>query len=105
VALILQPGNVWVIEKGLPDDPGTVEALRTCHLRGWVELLSDAIPCGRLSPEGKLPDGYPFTDAQPLYRLTSAGWEVIHRTRDWVIATFMVAFGTLAATLIGYLIR
>ena len=37
VAAILQPGNVWVIEKSIPNNDETEENLRTCYLRGWVE--------------------------------------------------------------------
>jgi len=57
VALILQPGNVWVIEKAIQRNDDVDEALRTCHLRGWVEPIENAIPKIRLGPDGLLPPG------------------------------------------------
>lgn len=80
VALILQPGNVWVIEKSLVDDENTEANLRTCHLRGWIEPIENAIPKGDLTPDGNLPDGELFTRHGPLYRLTDSGWNAIHRS-------------------------
>jgi hypothetical protein len=100
---ILQPGNVWVIEKAVSEEEGerVIAALRTCNIRGWVEFLSDAIPHGKLTPEGKLPEGFPMSGVAPLYRLTEAGWSVIHRTHEWVIATFIIVAITLAATILS----
>ena len=51
VALILQPGNVFVVEKVLESaDKDNVADLQTCLTRGWVEVMHDAIPRGRLAP-------------------------------------------------------
>ncbi len=56
VALILQPGNAWVIENAVSDqDDDTASATRTCFMRGWVEPLADAVPTGKLGPGGELP--------------------------------------------------
>jgi hypothetical protein len=60
VALILQPGNVWVIEKAVSDQDDTASALRTCFMRGWVESLADAVPIGSLGPAGDYPPGLCF---------------------------------------------
>ena len=49
VGTILQPGNVFGIEKCPAPEPGLDEALRTCHIRGWVEPISNAIPKGKLT--------------------------------------------------------
>jgi hypothetical protein len=50
VAVLLQPGDVWVIEKAVNvDDDDVKEALRTCHMRGWVEPLSNSVPRGALT--------------------------------------------------------
>jgi hypothetical protein len=58
VALVLQPGNLWVIEKALEEAAETDAALKTCHMRGWVEPLESAIPRGKLTPDGRLPENF-----------------------------------------------
>lgn len=102
VALILQPGDAWVIENALGDGEGTEEALRTCHLRGWVEVLKNAVPIGQLTSEGKLPDLRQLKSG-PIYRLTDAGWSALHRTHSWVVGTFMIALATLVITIVALL--
>jgi hypothetical protein len=94
VGLILQPGNVWVIERAVPDDEKTEANLRTCYLRGWVEPIENAIPKGRLTVDGKLPEGSLFSNIGPLYRLTDSGWNAIHRTHE-------MAFLGVSASLIA----
>jgi hypothetical protein len=101
VEFILQPGNVWVVNHGVTDEDNVGEALRTCHMRGWVEPMSDAIPQGRLTPDGKLPEGEMFSGTGPVYRLTAAGWSVIHRSHTWVVVTCVVALITFGATVLG----
>jgi len=98
--------NHWVVEKAVSEDEGdkVVAALRTCNIRGWVELLYDAVPHDKLTPEGKLPEGPLFSGRAPIYKLTEAGWSVIHRSHEWVVATFAVAACTLIATVIGIFI-
>ena len=100
VALILQPGNIFVIEKAPLSEPGLEEALRTCHMRGWVEPISKAIPKGKLTKDGSLPDEL-FTEIGPYYRLTEAGWSVIKRTHFWVVTTCFIALATLIGTIFG----
>ena len=34
---------------------GVAEALRTCHLRGWVEIVADAVPQAQLTSAAQLP--------------------------------------------------
>lgn len=106
VALILQPGNVWVIEKAVTEGKNekVAAALRTCDLRGWVKVLQDAVPRGELTLEGKLPEGLPISGVAPIYKLTEAGWNVIHRSHEWVFATFVVVAITLIATILGIFI-
>ena len=100
VALILQPGGFWVIEKSIRSDEKTEAALRTCYMRGWVEPIVDAIPKGKLTKEGKLPDNPIFTEEGPVYRLTDSGWNVIHRIYGWIVATSLLAMATLIAAII-----
>lgn len=98
VVSIHQPGDTWVMERAVTEhDPGVAEALRTCHLRGWVEMVSDAIPQVQWSP-GPV-EANPIMRA-PIYRLTEAGWAQIRRTHAWVIATLLVALVTLIATIV-----
>ena len=104
VAGILQPGNWWVIERALDDDPDTQAALRTCHMRGWVDVLANAVPRQDLTPNGSPPSDLASARRDPVYRLTEAGWNVIHGTRWWVMATFLVALATLVATIVGIVI-
>jgi hypothetical protein len=100
VALILQPGNVIVVEQAVMDQAnGVPEALRTCHLRGWVEVVHEALPQAALGPNLELPRGWEGTS--PVYRLTEAGWHIINRTHSWTIAVFVVAVATLIATVFG----
>jgi len=55
IAVILQPGNVWVIEQA-PDDQDVrlVEAIRSCYLRGWADVLPEAVPQRPAWPRGGL---------------------------------------------------
>ncbi len=107
---ILQPGNYWVIEKAVSEYEGdkVVAALRTCNLRGWVEIHTDAVPHSKLTPEGKLPKDFlisgVMSDVAPIYKLTEAGWNVIHRSHEWVVATFVIVAITLIATILGIFI-
>lgn len=49
VALILQPGDIWVVERAVSDDVETEAHLKTCQLRRWIETVSNAGPRGRLT--------------------------------------------------------
>ena len=79
--MILQPGNVWVVEKAVSEGESekVAAALRTCNLRGWVEIHTDVVPHGDLTPDGKLPEDFPFSGVAPTYKLTEAGWNVVHQ--------------------------
>jgi hypothetical protein len=100
VALIVQDAigqDLFVIEQAPDDRQDLYEALRTCHMRGWAEILSGAIPAALLTENGRLPSTFP-QNAKPIYRLTYAGWAQLRRTHEWLIATFVVALlGTAAA--------
>jgi len=96
VAIVLQPGNVWVVERAIQDTDRTAEHLRTCHLRGWVEPVESAVPHGRLTAKGEFPPGDLYDSVKPVYRLTEGGWAVLNRSHGWVIATFVVAIASLA---------
>ncbi len=104
VVTILQPGNVWVVECGPSRNDVTDAALRSCHLRGWAEPMADAVPSGSLRSDGTLPDGQVWNRAGSVYRITDAGWQVLHRTHAWVLVTLVVALATLVATIVGIFI-
>lgn len=104
VAVLLQPGDVWVIENALKKEKDVAEALRTCHMRGWVEPLADAVPSGNLSPDGSLLSGPQFTTSEPIYRLTDSGWNAINRTHRWDVFACLVAVASLTVSVVALLI-
>jgi len=102
IVAILQPGNVWVIERSLQVDEEVECALTTAYLRGWVEPLPHAFPSNKLNEAGGLPvDWEGFTDVKFMYRLTEGGWSIIRRSHSWILRTFWIAVATLIATLGG----
>lgn len=105
VLLILQPGNAWVIENVVSEENEQVAAaLRTCHLRGWVEVQQNAVPRMRLTPEGNFPERDLPDGIAPVYRLTEAGWNVIHRSHEWIMVTCVIASATLVVTILGIIV-
>jgi hypothetical protein len=89
VVLIDPLGNGFVVERAIPDDEDTLAALRTCHMRGWVEpMFDEAIPQGRLPPSG-MPIGFDRTAL--YYRLTDSGWNAINRSHELALLAFVVA--------------
>ena len=96
------PNGPWLVERALPEGEKIESALRTCHLRGWAEPISpDGIPHLQLTNESELPRDVTPSHVGPVYRLTDSGWQAIHRTHSWVIATLAIAFASLVASLIG----
>jgi hypothetical protein len=91
VALVLKPGNLLVIERAVESTDEQIEAwLRTCLIRGWVEVLENALPNGRLTKDQRLPKPL-FSEVNPLYRTTDSGWSVIHRDHLWSVAAVIFA--------------
>lgn len=97
VVKILQPGHVLVIEYAPPQSAATMERLRTCHLRGWLEVVQEGIPMAQVTTAG-VPDA---AEQGTLYRLTEAGWNVIHGTQTLLVATFWVSFGAFVAAVVA----
>lgn len=89
VAMVLQPGHVWVLEKAPPSNEENDHILLTCWIRGWVEPHSFEIPQGQLTSEGGLPPVDSIRHAN-FYRLTDGGWNAIHRTHQLSILTIML---------------
>lgn len=46
VAVVAQPGSLWIIEKALQRNSDTEAMLATCLMRGWVEPLQEDLPTG-----------------------------------------------------------
>lgn len=91
VGMVLQPGNVWVLEYAVKDTEETRELLYTCQLRGWVELLHESIPTGNLGPDGSLPGGPVFSSENHIWKLTDSGWGAIQRRHEITILGTVVA--------------
>lgn len=98
VALVLQPGNAWVIENAVPDNEDTDAALKTCFMRGWVEPLENSVPKASLTPSGELPNGMHFERSGPVWKLTDSGWSAINRAHEWaLIGILLTALGVVVA--------
>lgn len=95
-ALILQPVNVWVIERALSHDESTEVMLRTCYMRGWVEPLVESIPTGELTDDHQLPPNG-MDNENNIWKLTDSGWNSINRTYQLTILS-------LSASCIGLLV-
>jgi hypothetical protein len=94
------PGNVLVVELAVEaNDRDTDTDLRTCLIRGWVEVLHDAVPHGSLTPEGNLPDSL-YTGTTTIYRITDSGWSVIRRDRLLAISAVIFAAASFALSMI-----
>ena len=89
VRLVLQPGNIWVVDHTGSKTDDTDAALLTCFMRGWVEPLEHALPHAKLKPDGSLPERWEGVETQ--YRLTSAGWTIIHRTRTIALVALAIS--------------
>jgi hypothetical protein len=98
------PGGAWVVRSDVLSDAQTQAALRTCHLRGWLEVEPQGVSSRWLSKEGQLPPKEGVRYAEPVYRLTGAGWNVLDRIHGWVVATAVIASVTLVAAVASLLV-
>lgn len=90
VTLILQPGNIEVIELSPPDEEWFQLGVRTARIRGWVEVLHENLPTGTLKMKGNNPQLPNNMVPETHYKLTEAGWAVLNSSHAWVLATFIV---------------
>jgi hypothetical protein len=101
VVAVLQPGRVLVIENS-PHPEWFDAAIQTALIRGWVAVLHDAVPSGqRDTAQSALPQQMP---SRTVYRLTEAGWSVLHGTHGWTVATFVVSFLAMLAALVAIVV-
>lgn len=98
VAVVLQPGNIWVVENAVEDDEQTDAALKTAYMRGWVEPIENAVPKAKLAPDGSLPRGELFQRIGPLWRLTEGGWAVVNRTQLWTLFAIILSLFSFAVS-------
>jgi len=90
VGIVLQPGNVWVIERAVTETDKTEAALRTCYMRGWIEPLQDAVPQTNLNEDGSLPSGSTHNRVGTLWKITDSGWSAIHRDHEWTLIGILI---------------
>ena len=95
VALIL-PGNVLVLERSPPPTESFDEAVQTCLIRGWAEVLYEEMPSRQFEFQGKAPV-YSETSTRPHYKLTEGGWNAIRGTHSLVIVAIVLSALSLAA--------
>jgi hypothetical protein len=100
---VLQPGNIWVVDRAVQHDEETDAALKTCWMRGWVEPIENAVPTGQLMADGTLPPGNPFQGTQPMWLLTEGGWAVLNRAQLWTLFAIVVSVLSFAVS-VGSLI-
>ncbi|HOY70646.1 MAG TPA: hypothetical protein PL131_08705 [Methylotenera sp.] len=94
VAIVLQPGNVWVIEKAMPDTEQNNENIQTCLMRGWVEVLHESVPTEKIDLSiGKIPE-LTQNNKKNIYRLTDSGWNAIHRTHITTLLGIIIAISS-----------
>lgn len=96
IAIVLQPGNVWVVENALKRDDDTAAALATCQIRGWVEVMHEELPVGDLDPDNLSALPPPFMRTEITYRLTEGGWSALNRTHAWTLVGIV---GTVLTTI------
>ena len=89
---ILQPGNVWVIEKTLiaNQNEDIEAALRTCFMRGWIDVMEENVRHGSPLPDGSVPKP-PFQSVGPTWKLTDSGWAAIQRAHEWQLIGILIA--------------
>lgn len=98
VAIVLQPGNVQVLERSPPRDEWFELGVQTAMIRGWVEVLHENMPTGQVRFQGSSPSFPEQMAPATHYKLTEGGWAVLNRSQAWILATFIVsAFGLLVS--------
>lgn len=88
VAMVLQPGGVWVVEKAVEGGREVEADLNTCFMRGWIEPLANAVPTGKLTSPTSMPA---MSGRTTIWKLNDSGWYVINRSQLWIMAGLLVA--------------
>ena len=90
VTMILEPGNVPVIERAISRDEKTKGLLLTAEIRGWVEVLHEALPTGQIDQDGRFNE-QPFQSLETHWKLTDSGWAAIQRRHQISLLGLAVA--------------
>jgi hypothetical protein len=98
---ILQPGGFWVIENAVMGTTDEVAALATCHMRGWVEVITNGVPSSEIGSDGKILHSLGM---QPVYRLTEAGWNTINQSHAWEVFACAVAVVSLVVSAVSLVV-
>jgi hypothetical protein len=107
-ALIPDPEGriIWLTERSatysLNEEMQT--DLYTCQMRGWAEPIADAVPAGDLTKSSEMPDPL-YNRREAAFRLTEAGWNVIHREHGWLLFTAGAALASAVTSLLALLPR
>ena len=104
VAIVLQPGNVQVVERSPPREEWFELGVRTCLIRGWVEVLHENMPTGQVQMQGNIPGLPRQMTPETHYKLTEGGWAVLNRSHAWVLATFLVSSIGLAVSAAAFVV-
>ena len=79
VAMILEPGSIPVIERAIKTNEETKTLLLTAQIRGWVDILHEDMPTGKLDSSGSINSDMPFQSKENHWKLTDSGWGAIQR--------------------------
>ncbi|MGR3972840.1 hypothetical protein [Shewanella sp. 1180_01] len=97
IAIIL-PGNVPVIERCVGNDEATQALLLTAQIRGWVDVLYENLPTGKVDEDGHLSAAPSFANVQTHWKLTDSGWAAIQRRHQMALLSLFIG---LVSVLIG----
>ncbi|MCU8075891.1 hypothetical protein [Shewanella sp. SM29] len=98
VAMILKPGNVPVVERAIGRDEETKTFLLTAQIRGWVDILHEDMPTGKIDENGKMNMEQPFESKENHWKLTDSGWAAIQRRHQLsVLGIGLAIIGALVA--------
>lgn len=84
-------GPIWIVDQSPDLGEAGEMALHTCRMRGWVEIMEDAVPTGHLESSSATVPDLMSAPRQPVYRLTDGGWAHLRRSHALAVATFIVS--------------
>jgi len=97
---ILQPWNVWIVEKALitNQDEDIEAALGTSFMRGGIDVMEENVRHGSPLPDGSVPKPW-FQTVGPTWKLTDSGWAAIRRAHEWQLIGILIAVLSVYLTL------
>ena len=98
VVMILEPGNVPVVERAIGRDEETKTFLLTAQIRGWVDILHEGMPTGKIDENSNMNIEQPFDSKENHWKLTDSGWAAIQRRYQLSVLSISIAIiGALVA--------